>query len=88
MSRAEVEHDSGCCEHGDAHEEEAALIVAGEVFGEADPVGANEAADDADRVHGSDAGGGGAALEEAGRERPKRTLHGVVCDDDETEGWD
>ena len=55
---AEVEHDGGAEEHGEAHEEEAALIVAGEVFCEADEVGAEEAADHADHVHRCDACGG------------------------------
>ena len=41
----EVEHDSGAEEHGEAHQTETALVVAGEVFGEAHQVGAEEAAE-------------------------------------------
>ena len=76
---------AGAEEHGKAHEAEAALVVAGEVFGEADEVRAEEATGDADHVDGRDAGCGGAALEEVCGQRPERALHGVVGEDEETE---
>jgi hypothetical protein len=62
---AYVNHDSGGCEHRQTGAEETALVVAGKVFEDVHPVGADEAADDAKGIHGSEAGCGGPALEEA-----------------------
>ena len=80
-----MEHNSCAEEHGEAHEEEAALVVAGEVFGEADEIWAKEATEDADHVDGGNTGRGGAAFEEGRGQRPERALHGVVGEDEETE---
>src|ERR1700761_4469201 len=80
--RTQIEHDGRAEEHGEAHKEEGALIVAGEVFCEADEVGSEKAADHADHVDGGDACGGGSALEEASGDGPEGALHSVVGDDD------
>ena len=44
--------------------QQAALVVAGQVFGEAHPIGADEATQDADGVHRGNGRCGGAAGEE------------------------
>ncbi len=64
------------------------MIVACEIFGEADEVGAEEAADHADHVNGGYAGGCGSSLKEASGQRPEGPLHGVVGDDDGADGED
>src|ERR1039458_3969087 len=85
---AEVDHDGGAEEHGDAEAGESALVVAGEVFEQAHEVRADESAKDAERIDGGDGGGGGSAAEETLDDGQEGALHSKVTDTDEAKGGD
>src|ERR1019366_5007186 len=80
----QIDHDACIDEHGDAEDNESALVVAGEVFEEAHEVWADESTEDAERIDGGDGGGGGPAAEEALEDGQPGTLHCAESDRDAT----
>lgn len=72
--------DQGAEKSGDGECEQSALVVSGEVFGVAHPVGTEEAAEHAKSVHGGDSSGHGFAFKKRGRDGIERTKLGCEGD--------